>query len=289
MTIDIRNIPVLYINMDDEKERDVEMRQMLTNLGFINFDRFGACSSQHGPDGCFLSHLNAARQLYTNSDSDYVLIMEDDILIYNITELNTLVRTCIERYDPDVISAYYRVPIPYGGFESVPEFISSPPLSGTACTYFVLCKRSALPKIMNHYCISYIRYRVLDIWSVDSNIKKCTIYGNNVIGHSMNYYISRTDMKDRILCIHVLNSIDNGVTFKDIVSRCDNHLLTMYIHRVYTINGNTVTELTHRNIIKNYTVNSDFTDTLQYMIQNLQKQAGGRFVKVMVIKHDKPI
>lgn len=289
MTIDIRNIPVLYINMDDEKERDIEMRQMLTDLGFTNFDRFAACSSQCGADGCFLSHLNATRQLYSKNDSDYVLIIEDDVLIHNITKLNELVHTCIERYDPDVISAYYRIPIFYGGFESIPEFISSPPLPGTACTYFVLCRRSALPKIMNHYCMSYIQYRVLDIWSVDSNIKKCTIYGNNVIGHSMNYYISRTDMKDRTLCVHLLNSIDNDVTFNDIVSRQDKHLLTMNIHRVYAINGDTITELTHRNIIKKHIVNSDSTDRLQYMIQDLQKQAGGRFAKVMVIKHDRSL
>ena len=272
--------------MDDEKERDIETRQMLTDLGFTNFDRFGACSSQRGADGCFLSHLNAARQLYSKKDSEYVLIIEDDVLIHDIDKLNSLVCTCIERYDPDIISAYYRIPIFYGGFESIPEFTSSPPLPGTACTYFVLCRRSALPKIMNHYCISYIRHRVLDIWSVDSNIKKCTIYGNNVIGHSMNYYISRTDMKDRTLCIHVLNSIDNSVTFKDIVSRQDKHLLTTYIHRVYAINGNSVTELTHRNNVKKHVVNPDSTDPLQYMIENLQKQACGRFAKVMVIRHN---
>lgn len=286
MRIDIRTLPTLYINLDDEKERDIETRQMLTELGFTNFNRFEACSSQHGPDGCFLSHLNAARQLYTNSDSEYVLIMEDDVLIYDIDELNVLVSTCIERYDPDVISAYYRIPVFYGGFESLPEFISSPPLPGTACNYFLLCRRSALLKIMNHYCMSYIKYRVCDIWSVNSDIKKCTIYGNNVIELSMNYHISRTDMKNRILCIHVLDSIDNGVTFKDIVRQYDKHLLTMYIHRVYAINGYTVTEITHRNTIKKYIVNSDSTDALDYMIENLQKQAGGRFAKVMVIKHD---
>ena len=97
-------------------------------------------------------------------------------------------------------------------------------------------------------------------------------------------------MKNRILFVHVLDSLDNGMAFKDIVRRRDKRLLTMYIHRVYAINGDTVTELTHRNTIKKYTVNiehmnNQHTDILNYMIQNLQKQVDGRFAEVIIVRY----
>ena len=124
MTIDIRNLPVLYINLDNEKERDIEMYQMLTDLGFTNFSRFGARKAQCGADGCFLSHINAAYRLYA-TETDYVIVMEDDSVITDMDRLNSHINDAIDEYDFDVLSAYFKIPGTDGPYFG--SIIKSPP------------------------------------------------------------------------------------------------------------------------------------------------------------------
>lgn len=90
------NLAVRYINLDRREDRNTEMINKLSSVGICDYERFSAIdgtkitmpdeifknncfSSRRGIMGCALSHINLWKEL-ANSDYDYYLILEDDII-----------------------------------------------------------------------------------------------------------------------------------------------------------------------------------------------------------------
>lgn len=293
MSIDIRNVPTLYINLDDEKKRDIEMRRMLTDLGFHRFDRFSAKKAQRGADGCYLSHINAAYQLYESNDSDYVLVLEDDAVITNVDKLNDIINIANARYAFDIFSNHCRIPM--GSSENdLTDTLACPPLRNTYGTYFMLYKRQSVPNAIIDLTKRYYTAGAVDIWHIPGSCRTCIQYGTDCIRAIMNYYPSRTG-GGHILYIHVLPGCNESVTYFDIVDkiRCDARIPpNMLLHHIYIPLGNELLKLTpgvRRKVIASYTDDLDVVkliliDCAQLLscpnIAHVFMNNDGRYIKI---------
>ena len=76
MLLDLIN--VIYINLDDRKDRRVSVEKELTKIGIKSYERFNAVKLKNGALGCSMSHLKCL-ELAKSNNYDYVLICEDDI------------------------------------------------------------------------------------------------------------------------------------------------------------------------------------------------------------------
>jgi hypothetical protein len=88
---------ILWINLDTEVERQNHMNELLDSYG-INHTRISAIDARGDNDvsdrligkfpelisqgelGCTMSHLKAIKHFYENTDLDYIIICEDDIV-----------------------------------------------------------------------------------------------------------------------------------------------------------------------------------------------------------------
>lgn len=245
MTIDIRTIPVLYINLSDETERDRDMDEMLSSLGFTNYRRFKAHEAQNGADGCYLSHINAMYSLYNDYSNEYVLVLEDDVILRDIDGLNAIINDARAHYDFDIFSSYHRVPL---NVNATVDSVYCPPLKNTHCTHFMLYKRSAIPKIINDLTKRYVMAGALDIWNIYGECRSCILYGKRWIQPILEYLPSRTGGEHE-LHITIINQVD-GSSFYDIVDKYSSTLRygNEILHRIYIIDvSGKITELTPRN------------------------------------------
>ena len=79
MQIDLKNIPVFYINMDRHKDRNADMIQLGKELKLNNYSRVqGADMPKQPMAGCATSHLNIFKDMKTPT-----VILEDDCVISN--------------------------------------------------------------------------------------------------------------------------------------------------------------------------------------------------------------
>lgn len=76
MKIDIRSLPVYWINSSDSIDRAKRMTETLDRLGFINHKRVDAIINPNKVIGCALSHA----KYIDNLDDNMFILMEDDIL-----------------------------------------------------------------------------------------------------------------------------------------------------------------------------------------------------------------
>lgn len=83
MNIDIRNVPVYYINLDSHSERKNNIEAMLSNAGFTNVHRFSAIKNDHPSLGCALSHKAILDKIIADGIDVPFLILEDDASILN--------------------------------------------------------------------------------------------------------------------------------------------------------------------------------------------------------------
>jgi GR25 family glycosyltransferase involved in LPS biosynthesis len=81
MKIDIKNIPVYYINLDSKVERKESIEMMLKNAGFNNIIRYSGSLSHHPSVGCALSHQSLLSFLLEEGIETPFLILEDDAMI----------------------------------------------------------------------------------------------------------------------------------------------------------------------------------------------------------------
>lgn len=77
MKIDLRKVPVYFINLDAHAEKRERMERLLTKLGFVDIRRFPGADIKTPKLGCATSH-NAILQIISSHDGP-VLILEDDL------------------------------------------------------------------------------------------------------------------------------------------------------------------------------------------------------------------
>jgi glycosyl transferase family 25 len=82
------NLKVLYINLDESKERNINCLSELNKIGFTNIERISAVKHDFGAIGCTMSHLVALKKA-KDLDLEYVIICEDDITMTNPILLKT--------------------------------------------------------------------------------------------------------------------------------------------------------------------------------------------------------
>lgn len=245
MTIDIRTIPVLYINLSDETERNRDMDEMLSSLGFTNHRRFKAHEAQNGADGCYLSHINAMYSLYNDYSDEYVLVLEDDVILSDVDGLNAIINDARARYDFDIFSSYHKVPL---NVDADIESVYCPPLKNTHSAYFMLYKRSSIPTAINDLTKRYVIAGALDIWNISGECRSCILYGKRWIRPILEYLPSRTGGAHD-LHITIIDQRD-GLSFYDITDRYSSTLRygNEILHRIYTIDvDRKIIELTPSN------------------------------------------
>ena len=77
MRIDIRTIPVHYINLDSQPERGSSAHQTLSSLGFSSINRVSGCTDPDPKVGCALSHHKVMTDSGTGTP---ITVIEDDIV-----------------------------------------------------------------------------------------------------------------------------------------------------------------------------------------------------------------
>tara|TARA_B100001287_G_scaffold276559_1_gene287874 strand:- start:701 stop:1321 length:621 start_codon:yes stop_codon:yes gene_type:complete len=109
MLNDISN--VFYINLEDRKDRKINVENQLNSLGF-NYTRFNAIKHNSGRIGCSLSHLNVL-QIAQKQKLPYVIIVEDDIHFTQIDifkkQLNDFLNSGID-YDVYLLAGNIIIP-----------------------------------------------------------------------------------------------------------------------------------------------------------------------------------
>lgn len=94
MLIDLRKVPVYYINLKKDEKRNAKMIAMLSKLKFESVTRFEAILGDSAIDGCSKSHYHLLSQIQTPC-----LVLEDDCF------LNKKFQPLLEM--PDTADAYY--------------------------------------------------------------------------------------------------------------------------------------------------------------------------------------
>lgn len=83
--INITKIPVLYINLDDRRDRKEKTESLLKKYGFENFERFPASKLSGRSIGCSTSHSRALQHIIKENIYP-CLILEDDVEIFDFRE-----------------------------------------------------------------------------------------------------------------------------------------------------------------------------------------------------------
>lgn len=77
MKIKLTELPVYYINLEEETHKKTYMQEMLAELGFGNINRFNAIKDEKSRHGCSLSHYTLLKKL-AETDGPFI-VMEDDL------------------------------------------------------------------------------------------------------------------------------------------------------------------------------------------------------------------
>lgn len=96
MIVDITKLHTFYINLDEKKDRNKKMQELLKNHGFTDFERFAGKKAANRV-GCSMSHATLLEHVIKNNIYP-VLILEDDLETYNFRK---------EIYVPDDADAMY--------------------------------------------------------------------------------------------------------------------------------------------------------------------------------------
>ena len=189
--LDIREMPVLYINLQVQFERSRFMESMLKNSGFKNYRRFNAIRTpDNGYDGSCLSHLKAAWELFISNTAEYVIVMEDDIVITDLNTINEAVnKTIAEKGQFDE----FLITHPDGK-----NTIARPPLHTTDLLHFVIYRRIRIPYIIQRGILTYLREGVLDrCYPSDTDF---VAFHSSSCTQLYNYYLSH----DKSAIMHVI-------------------------------------------------------------------------------------
>jgi len=78
MSVDLQDVPVLYINLEERKDRKTHIENLLRNLGMKNVMRVPAIKHEKGFLGCTMSHI-LATSIAKKRNYPAVCIIEDDM------------------------------------------------------------------------------------------------------------------------------------------------------------------------------------------------------------------
>jgi glycosyl transferase family 25 len=76
--MEIIDIPIIYINLEKRRDRNLHVMGELEKIGFKNITRFNAIEKDDGALGCSFSHIKCL-EIAIKNEYEYVLICEDDI------------------------------------------------------------------------------------------------------------------------------------------------------------------------------------------------------------------
>jgi hypothetical protein len=156
--------PFLWINLDTEKSRQDHMNGLFDLYGIEN-TRISAVDARGNNDvsdllsgkfpervsqgelGCVMSHLKAIKHFYYNTDLDYIIIVEDDIVFDTVQYWPFTWKAFISQlpYDWDVIQC---------SVTSTKNLRVSlhPHLINDFCAAFYIIKRHHAKKLINIHC-----------------------------------------------------------------------------------------------------------------------------------------
>lgn len=164
MDIDIRNIPTFYLNIESATSRREYMEQHLTELGFRDFHRHNAITSNPVAGSVFLNTAKILYDAYSTLQSEYILILEDDVVIKDVYMINHIISSTREKIDFDIFVASQYNPlydIIHYPIQRNRVFISA---------HFVLYKRSNIPKILWRRFIKFLKYGINDHWDATDEL-----------------------------------------------------------------------------------------------------------------------
>lgn len=198
--IDIRSLPTFYINCSAAVAKNMHMIDELTKNGFINFKRFDGIECRDGRAGCFLSHARCAFDAYRNETSEYVLILEDDVLFNDIDRINQAIDKSIKEM---------------GGFDvftiTTPEpehHMYKPPRPRTWMTHFLLYRRTEIPAVINRFYYKWLVRSVLDAWGPDDT--DTIAFASNACIQDRNTYDSSINHMGETFIVFVKEFIGNN-------------------------------------------------------------------------------
>jgi len=83
--IRVTQVPTFYINLDGETDRKRSMENLLSSLGFENFERFPGTRAPKRV-GCSISHAAVLKKII-NENIYPALILEDDVSVFNFRKI----------------------------------------------------------------------------------------------------------------------------------------------------------------------------------------------------------
>jgi len=100
------NYSLLYINLENRKDRKNEIENEFINQDFFNFTRFNAIKSDKGYIGCSQSHLECLKIAKANNYSNVIILEDDFEFLINKNEFHNLLENLIT-FDYDVLLLSY--------------------------------------------------------------------------------------------------------------------------------------------------------------------------------------
>jgi hypothetical protein len=83
--IRVTQVPTFYINLDGETDRKRSMENLLSSLGFENFERFPGTRAPKRV-GCSISHAAVLKKIIDENIYP-ALILEDDVSVFNFRKI----------------------------------------------------------------------------------------------------------------------------------------------------------------------------------------------------------
>lgn len=264
--LDVRDMPVLYINLRAQIERSRFMETMLKNSKFKNYKRFEAIRTpENGYDGCSLSHLKAAWELFKSTDSEYVIVLEDDIIIRDLDAINNAINKTITENGP---FDQFILTHPDGN-----NSINRPPKNSTDLMHFVVYRRERIPYIVQRGIFIYLQNGVLDrCYQYD---KDFVAFHSDACSQLYNYHLSHDNNAKMHL---IISDIPYNKPFNDLVSEFSSkytHLYGRYYgFRFYYIKNETIKENSPFSMETDTTIpySSDFNERLMNILKYLTSQ-----------------
>jgi hypothetical protein len=82
MQIDIRDVPVYFINLDKDTDKRKSTENVLNEVGFKRITRIAGTANENSALGCTISQINALKIAIDECDGPFVMV-EDDIVLNN--------------------------------------------------------------------------------------------------------------------------------------------------------------------------------------------------------------
>ena len=193
MSIDIRNIPVSYLNLNYDVDRNKYILQHLALNGFCNkiHRQEAAISGQIDISPSITSGIcQSLWYLYTHGNNDYVLYLEDDIEFENIDNLNKVINEVIKNDD---FTAFV-----ISNPESRPRCYT-PPEKKDCLTHFILVKRDKIPILIHGLYMTHVMINNVDNWGYNP-CQGIYVYTGYEC-HQMNYYFQSNNRGDKRMIV----------------------------------------------------------------------------------------